>query len=396
MTILSLWQNNKFAIEDKTIEQILSFCGNGKLLDGNPTSIEFRQFISNIPLKSLQKYAEECLISSFTNSGLILQDIVNQIGFRLGYRVEPGFYRGRRNEIGFDGIWTANNGHQIIVEVKTTDAYRINLDTIAGYRESLVEQGKIKVSHSSILIIVGRQDTGDLEAQIRGSKHAWDIRLISTDALLKLATLKENLNDAKTFQQINKMLKPMEYTKVDPLIDIIFHTTEDLQLDNVLDDDIDDEDNLKDNKENQKSKGSDAHRSSYHELCIEKVEKKLNSPLIKQARSLYMSPDNKYRISCAVSKKYKLKDSYRFWYAFHPSQKEFLEEVETAYLTFGCGSEKKVLCIPFNKFSPLIDHLGKTDTGKKMYWHVEIYEKDGEFTIRQNYHENFIVTKYLI
>jgi len=35
-----------------------------------------------------------------------------------------------------------------------------------------------------VLIVVGRQDTGELEAQIRGSRHAWDIRLISAEALL--------------------------------------------------------------------------------------------------------------------------------------------------------------------------------------------------------------------
>jgi hypothetical protein len=39
---------------------------------------------------------------------------------------------------------------------------------------------------------VGRQDTGDLEAQVRGSKHAWTVRIISADALANLVALKEN------------------------------------------------------------------------------------------------------------------------------------------------------------------------------------------------------------
>jgi hypothetical protein len=74
-----------------------------------------------------------------------------------------------------------------VAEVKTTDTYRIALDSIAGYRQKLLA-AKTFSEPSSILILVGRQDTGELEAQIRGSRHAWDIRLISVDALLKLVS----------------------------------------------------------------------------------------------------------------------------------------------------------------------------------------------------------------
>ena len=66
-----------------------------------------------------------------------------------------------------------------MVEVTTTDAYRIDLETLAGYRRGLIASGQITEPESSMLIVVGRKDTGDLEAQIRGSRHAWDIRLVS-------------------------------------------------------------------------------------------------------------------------------------------------------------------------------------------------------------------------
>jgi hypothetical protein len=94
------------------------------------------------------------------------------------------------------------------VEVKTTDAYRIDLDTIANYRRALVRQGTLQEDTSSILIIVGRQDTGDLEAQIRGSRHAWDVRLISTDALRRLVSIKEEIEDPQTVRQISDLLIP--------------------------------------------------------------------------------------------------------------------------------------------------------------------------------------------
>ncbi|MDX1563655.1 MAG: putative Ig domain-containing protein, partial [Gammaproteobacteria bacterium] len=50
------------------------------------------------------------LESSFSNSGLALQDIVNEVARRLGFDVEPGRYRGKKGEIGFDGLWRSPEG----------------------------------------------------------------------------------------------------------------------------------------------------------------------------------------------------------------------------------------------------------------------------------------------
>ena len=63
--------------------------------------------------------------------------------------------------------------------------HRIQLDKIAEYRQKLSTAKQIS-EPSSILILVGREDTGELEAQIRGSRQPGDMRLISIDALLKL------------------------------------------------------------------------------------------------------------------------------------------------------------------------------------------------------------------
>jgi hypothetical protein len=84
-------------------------------------------------------------------------------------------------------------------------------------------------SPSSILIIVGREDTGELEAQVRGSRHAWDIRLISADALIKLVELKEGADAPDTDRKIRSLLAPMEYTRLDEMIDVMFSTAKDVE-----------------------------------------------------------------------------------------------------------------------------------------------------------------------
>jgi len=229
-SITEIWNKSKETFDSKSLAQILSFAGDGKLKDNNVTSNEFRELLDQVPSSLLRQFADNCLTEKFEDGGFALQDIINQIGSRLGFVVENGLYRGKQNDIGFDGIWASTEGHSLVLEVKTTDAYRINLDVIAEYRRKLIEQQRISKDNSSILIVVGRQDTGDLEAQIRGSRHAWDIRLLSTDSLIKLLSLKETLNDTKTIQQINELLKPREYTRIDKLIELIFLTSKDLQL----------------------------------------------------------------------------------------------------------------------------------------------------------------------
>jgi hypothetical protein len=228
--LLSLWQTNPETVSELNIEQIVSNAGDGKLSDNNSCSSELKQYLSLVTSNKLASYLEHCLESPFNNSGYVLQDIVNELGRRLNYNVTNGRYKGVKNAVGYDGIWKApiSESNHIVVEVKSTDAYRISLDTIANYRQELLKSETIN-QPSSILIVVGRDDTGELESQIRGSRHAWDIRLIGADALIKLVKLKESIGDVDTEKKIRSVLVPMEYTKLDTLIDVMFTTVKDVE-----------------------------------------------------------------------------------------------------------------------------------------------------------------------
>src|SRR5438552_6857174 len=145
------------------------------------------------------------------------------LGKKLDFDVEPGLYQGKKTAIGFDGIWRSERDPEIIVEVKTTDYVTVSLDKLAGCREKLNADHRIG-SNASILIVVGREDTGALEAQVRGSRYAWDMRLISIERLIKLVQIKEKSDDSSTLNQIRQLLQPFEYTKIDKIIDVIFTT----------------------------------------------------------------------------------------------------------------------------------------------------------------------------
>lgn len=387
--ILQAFLNDPSALDSRRVEQVVAICGNGILSDDSECSRGFREFLRNIPSKILKKYSQECLDGTMQrsqNSGLILQDVVNEVGDRLGYRCEPGFYRGSPYRIGHDGLWLSVD-FSFVIEVKTSDL-SIKLDTIATYRQKLVDAEKIVEERSSILIVLGRQDTGDLEAQIRGSRHAWDIRMIGIDSLFRLLEIKENLNDPRSILQITELLKPIEYTRVDKLIDAVFFTSWDISTPETPEPpeiDSDEEDTTP--IAVQPTAGDRRTHSSpvnFYDECLSRINQRLGKNFIKNGRVTYSSSDKAINVVLLNSKSYKDPRGRSFWYGFRPNQYEFLTKAEGAFIAFGCGSEDLILLIPFSEFNAWVPKMGSTlnDDGELVHRHVVILESDGRYTIR--------------
>lgn len=385
MSLTELWLKNPGQIEEKHIQQIIAFSGEGQLKDGSNTSVEFRNFLAHIPSNLIHRYARECLMESFPGSGFALQDIVNQIGRRLGFAVTDGRYRGSSQAIGFDGLWESPDGHYMLIEVKTTDAYRIDLDTIVGYRNSLHENNKIDVNKSSVLIVVGRVDTGDLEAQVRGSRHAWDIRLISVDALLNLMKIKEEIEDPNIVKRIHEILIPREFTKLDGIIELLFSAAEDIKQGGIVEEEEGDE------------KKPKFIPVSFHEACIKRLEHHLKTPLLRQSQASYYSSNKKIGIICTISRERKIGARDTYWFAFHPHQRDYLQGFEKAFVAFGCGSENQIIQIPFDEFRTWVDGFNITEKEDRFYWHIHVSKEENNFLLhRKKGHSNIDISKYLI
>lgn len=375
-------------IETKKLSQIIAFIGNGKLKDGDNS---FKVFVKKISNSFLIQYAKECLTENFNDSGFALQDIVNEIGCRLGFSVKPGFYRGRKNDIGNDGLWTQEDDKwSLIVEVKTTDAYRIALDTIANYRNRLIESDSIEKNRSSILIVVGRNDTGELEAQIRGSKHAWDIRIISVDSLVKLLEIKESLSDESTAQQISIALRPFEYTRVDKLVELIFLAVNDVELETTAEEtDPQVEDSDVDIQVETELKNR-TKPVSFQAPVLKKVEKYLDKKFIKTTKSSFYSDDQSTGLLISISKEHQPFNSAfdaRYWFAFHPHQEKYLIKYEKSFVCYGCGSVENSFLLPLNFLLQKLGDMWETSNKNKTYKHVVIYRENEKFFLRTNIYD---------
>ena len=350
--------------DERSVSQIIAFAGDGKLRDGSDCSGEFREFLAETRPEQLKRYADDCLASSFDSSGEALQDIVNEMGRRIGFEVTNGKYRGAAGQIGNDGLWRTPSGHALVVESKTTDVYQINLDTVAGYRRALIAAQEIASEQSSILMVVGRQATDGLEAQVRGSKHAWDVRLISVDALSRLMLLKGSVEDPALLEKARQVLIPREFTKVDAIVDLLFSTAEEFLVEDASD--------VDDSNDGTASAGP----VKFNDACAERIATNLKVPLLKRSRVTFASADGSTVVICAVSRERIQGGNPLYWYAFHPHQQESVVKAASGYVAFGCGSPETILLVPAGEFLAWLPDLWKTEKEDRFYWHVKI-SKDG-------------------
>ncbi len=369
MPLIALWDSNQETILELSIEQLLATAGDGRLGDDSECSRELRHFFSEVESEKLAEYADQCLTHRFDNNGKVLQDIVNELGRRLDYDVVNGRYQGTRNSVGNDGLWRSPEGHTLLIEVKTTDAYSMSVDTIANYRDSLLASAEI-VGRNSMLLVVGRYDTGQMEAQVRGSRHAWDMRLVSVDSLINLVRLKESTEDPLTAEKIRSVLIPMEYTRLDRLVDVMFTTAQDVEaaVEN-------------DNRSEMDSTGEVESRGpfeftertvidSLRANILRAIEKSRGIKLIKKSKALYSTSDRSVGVVCTISKFYD--KTVKYWYAHHTPWQQFLDKTNSGFLALGCVDQTFAFVIPTEVMSEKLPHLNTTTRNGKTYWHIHI------------------------
>jgi hypothetical protein len=391
MPLINMWKNDPESVLSLTLEQVVSIAGNGQLKDNSDASLEFREYLREIEAEKLSTYAVYCLENAFNSSGQILQDIINEIGRRLGYSVENGRYQGVRNDIGYDGIWHIGQEFTV-VEVKTTDAYTIKLDVIVNYRDRLVADNRIG-KESPILMVIGRNDTQSLEAQVRGSKHAWSIRIISIEALIKLMMVNINSQSDEVTDKIHTLLTPFEYTRLDRIVDIIFTTSEDRQEQEVeLETSVPGESNYL--TPERTSKDILAHRK---EEAIKKLSSKIKTTLIRRKNSLFSDQSDSIHAAAVVSKLYERTAAY-YWYAYHNSpHRDFLLNCEQGFMVFGMADTEDSIAVPYDILEELRGELNSTikDNGKE-YKHIFIYKNNSDYSLRTNSGKSIDLSAYVL
>lgn len=275
---------------------------------------------------------------------------------------------------------------------KQPDAYRINLDTISEYAESLKKEKAIP--KLSLLVVVGRQDTGDMEAQVRGSRHAWSTRLISVDALIRLMFIRKEVDDPTLVERIRLILLPFEYTRVDNIVDLVFDTQQeqDQKTQGIVE--LQDETKLE---------GTDKGTYAFtprHELDAKRIEiveaffKGRHSEAIAKSRTNFTDATNSLAVTCAVSKHYK-REYQPYWYALHPQWLEFMRSGTNGFFILGCMDRDEAYALPLAFVEKHLAQLNQTIKDDKHYWHVAITTDNGHLALNvSSVGKKFDITPY--
>lgn len=367
----SLWlKNEKF--KEKHINQVISWVSD---LDSEKRKEEIRKLFSIIPISQIEKYVSECIKDKFEDNGYIFQDLVNELGRRLGYEVIFGRYKGVKGENGFDGLWKCKDEHSFVVESKITDSFTVNLSVLNKYRQDLIKEGRILENKSSIILVLGRKDTNTMPELIRGSKYKWIMSEIGVDSLIDLVKQKsENIDNETLDKQILDVLRMEENVDTDKLVKVVFPKKNKYNISNIL------------NKPLKLSENKHQKRESvkFYEQCVNKIEKSKNIKLHKKegnTKVLYEDKSKGIGVIIINSKIRKTTNYDKYWFAYHRRYYNYVSEYDQKYIAFGCGSEDNILLVPSKLIEENIGKMNKTNNNGRIHWHVFIIHRDGKFLL---------------
>jgi hypothetical protein len=202
--------------------------------------------------------------------------------------------------------------------------------------------------------------------------------LISADALVRLAKLKEDAEDVETGKKIRSLLVPREFTRLDSLIDVMFTATKDVE--SAVEAEAG-QDEPPSDAEAATAKGTWKFTDSTllqkkRDSIISTLAHREGTSLIKTSRALYWNSTHNVRAACMVSKRYAKKGSPPYWYAFHPHWNDFLGDAENGFLVLGCMDRNDAFALPLSVVRGSLKALNITEREDgKHYWHLHLAEK---------------------
>jgi hypothetical protein len=205
-----------------TIERIADLAG--EWTDGSRASAQFQEIIQDeqTTTDEIASFLTEAVESTGSHQNHAFQDLVNNIGERLGFAVDYGLYQGTQSEIGYDGRWIStveDTDTHLVVESKKSTAYAIDPSQAGDYMDELAEREDIDQQDVYGLYVVGDDDLDTVAQTILGSPYRDRMRVISAQRLLALLTIQER--SGLRHEQVVDVLLPINTADVGQLVGLI-------------------------------------------------------------------------------------------------------------------------------------------------------------------------------
>ena len=160
-----------------------------------------------------------------------------------------------------------------------------------------------------------------------------------------MAEVKEQLNDWSTSNKINQLLRPVEYTRLDGIVELLFAAKQDLQaIEEIVPPTLEVE-------VLPTEKIAPGELEKAREETIRRIGDFLSVTLLRRGKAIRASVDGKIRLVCLASQRYNgPAKSDNYWYGFTLAHRAFLADAEVGYVAFVCATSAKVYLIPREEF----------------------------------------------
>jgi len=205
-----------------TLDRIVNLAGDWT--DGSRASEQFREIVEDeqTTTEEIEAYLQEAIGGSEQYHNKALQDLVNNIGRRLGFEVEYGVYQGRSDTIGYDGRWIStatDDDTHLVVETKTNTAYSIDPGQAGEYMAELVDEHEVDRGQVYGLYVIGEGDVETVSQTVLGSQYRDRMRVITAQRLLDLLEIQED--SGLRHDQVVDVLLPINAVDVGQLVGLI-------------------------------------------------------------------------------------------------------------------------------------------------------------------------------
>jgi hypothetical protein len=205
-----------------TLDRIVGLAGDWN--DSSRASKQFREIIGDeqTATEEIEAYLLEAMGGTEQYHNRALQDLVNNIGRRLGFEVEYGVYQGRSDTIGYDGHWTSaatEDDTHLVVETKKTTAYSIDPGQAGEYMDELTNEKDVDRSQVYGLYVIGEGDVETVAQTVFGSQYRDRMRVITAQRLLDLLEIQED--SGLRHDQVVDVLLPINAVDVGQLVGLI-------------------------------------------------------------------------------------------------------------------------------------------------------------------------------
>jgi hypothetical protein len=195
------------------------------------------------------------------------------------------------------------------------------------------------------------------------------------------------MESGSLLKAIRSLLAPMENTRLDQMIDIVFTAAKDVEAAVQTEQPEHDEseppmnpgETSESSAASRRTKGvwqfTDTRLLDKKRLeIVDCFSRKIATAFVKKSRALFWDSGHQKRIACTISKRYTRK--YPYWYAYHPEWDEFVSSGNDSFVILGCMDLPFAFALPWKVLHSSLDGLYTTTTKEHTYWHVHLVDAE--------------------